>query len=75
MPEFFEKTDILDSAYRLVILAAKRSKELQRGADPHIESAARKATTVAIQEIQQGAVDWEYTDRLPNGQMIAEAAK
>lgn len=59
MPENFVKTEKLDSAYRLVIVAAKRSKELQRGAEARIESAARKNTTVAIQEVKAGVVDFE----------------
>ena len=65
MPENFVKTDKLDSAYRLVIVAAKRSKELQRGAETKIESPAHKNTTVAIQEVKAGKVDWETVDRKP----------
>lgn len=65
MPENFVKTDKLDSAYRLVILAAKRSKELQRGADARVESPAHKNTTLAIQEVKAGAIDWELIDRKP----------
>ena len=56
MPESFEKTEFLDSAYRLVIVAAKRSKELQRGAIPRIEPAHHKATTVAIREVKENHV-------------------
>lgn len=63
MPENFIKTERLDSAYRLVIIAAKRSKELQRGADTRIESPAHKHTTVAIQEVKAGKVDWDNIDR------------
>jgi len=56
MPESFEKTEFLDSAYRLVIVAAKRSKELQRGAVPRIEPGSHKSTTVAIREVQDNHV-------------------
>jgi DNA-directed RNA polymerase subunit omega len=63
MPENFVKTDKLDSAYRLVILAAKRSKELTKGADPRVDSPAHKNTTVAIQEVKAGKVDWELLER------------
>jgi DNA-directed RNA polymerase omega subunit len=63
MPENFEKTDRLDSAYRLVIVAAKRSKELQRGADSRVESLAHKNTTLAIQEVKAGKVEWDNIDR------------
>ena len=63
MPENFVKTEKLDSAYRLVILAAKRSKELTKGAEPRIDSSAHKNTTVAIQEVKAGTVDWDLLER------------
>ena len=59
MPETFEPSDKIDSAYRLVIVAAKRSKELQRGALPRIEPQQHKSTTVAIREVKEGRVGYE----------------
>ena len=44
------------SVYKLVILAAKRAKELAEGALPLIETDQRKVTTVALEEILQGRV-------------------
>lgn len=44
------------SIYRLVILAAKRAKELAEGAPPLVESASRKPTSVALEEILHGKV-------------------
>jgi DNA-directed RNA polymerase subunit omega len=48
----------IDSKYRLIILAAKRSKQLQRGARPRIEidSAKHKPTRIALEEVIQGKV-------------------
>ncbi len=48
----------IDSKYRLIILAAKRSKQLQRGARPRIEidQAKHKPTRIALEEIIQGTV-------------------
>jgi DNA-directed RNA polymerase omega subunit len=48
----------IDSKYRLIILAAKRSKQLQRGARPRIEidSTKHKPTRVALEEVIQGMV-------------------
>lgn len=70
MPEVFEKTERLDSAYRLVILAAKRSKELQRGAPVRVESPARKSTTLAIQEVKRGMVDFDILTERADGSPI-----
>ena len=63
MPETFEKTDKLDSAYRLVIVAAKRSKELQRGALPRIDPGGHKPTTIAIKEVKANKVNFELIER------------
>lgn len=51
-------TDV-DSKYRLVLIAAKRSKQLQRGAKPRIFSTARKFTRVAIEEVRRGLVQYQ----------------
>ena len=44
------------SIYRLVILAAKRAKELADGTPPLVETPSKKATTIALEEILQGKV-------------------
>lgn len=44
------------SAYQLVILAARRAKELAEGALPLIDAAPRKVTSIALEEILQGKV-------------------
>ena len=44
------------SVYRLVILAAKRAKELSEGSPPLVESPHRKISSVALEEILQGKV-------------------
>jgi len=48
----------IDSKYRLIILAAKRSKQLQRGARPRIEidPTKHKPTRIALEEVIQGTV-------------------
>jgi DNA-directed RNA polymerase subunit omega len=50
----------IDSKYRLIILAAKRSKQLQRGARPRIEIDAtkHKFTRIALEEIVQGKIQF-----------------
>jgi DNA-directed RNA polymerase omega subunit len=48
----------VDSRYRLIILAALRSKQLLRGATPRIEvdTQRRKNTSIAIEEVKRGLV-------------------
>jgi len=51
----------VDSKYRLIILAAKRSKQLQRGATPRIEidPQKHKPTRIALEEVMRGRVHFE----------------
>ncbi len=48
----------VDSRYRLIIVAAQRSKQLQRGAASRIEedTQRRKNTSIAIEEVKRGLV-------------------
>ncbi len=59
----------IDSKYRLIILAAKRSKQLQRGARPRIDIDAQKhkPTRIALEEVMRGKVQFEIkeTDKHP----------
>ena len=54
----------LDSKYRLIIVAAKRSKQLQRGAKPRIDidSQKHKPTRIALEEVIRGKVPFEIKD-------------
>ena len=53
----------IDSKYRLIILAAKRSKQLQRGARPRIDidTLKHKNTRIALEEVMQGRVNFSKT--------------
>jgi DNA-directed RNA polymerase subunit omega len=53
----------IDSKYRLIILAAKRSKQLQRGARPRIDidTVKHKNTRIALEEVMSGRVNFTIT--------------
>jgi DNA-directed RNA polymerase subunit omega len=54
----------MDSKYRLIIVAAKRSKQLQRGARPRIDidPQKHKPTRIALEEVQHGKVHFTIND-------------
>ena len=60
-----EQTPEIDSKYRMIIVAAQRSKQLQRGARPRVEmdSQRHKPTRIALEEVQRGKVGFSLTDR------------
>ena len=55
----------VDSKYRLIILAAKRSKQLQRGARPRIDidTLKHKNTRIALEEVMRGRVHFTVTNK------------
>jgi DNA-directed RNA polymerase subunit omega len=49
---------VLDSKYRLIIVAAQRSKQLQRGARPRVDldPQKHKPTRIALEEVERGKI-------------------
>lgn len=51
----------MDSKYRLIIVAAQRSKQLQRGARPRVDldPLKHKPTRIALEEVYQNKIDYK----------------
>jgi len=49
----------VDSKFRLILVAAKRARQLQAGAKPLVQAPSRKATKVAQLELAAGLVPFE----------------
>jgi DNA-directed RNA polymerase omega subunit len=58
-------TPEIDSKYRMIIVAAQRSKQLQRGARPRVEldTQRHKPTRVALEEVQRGMVPFRILEK------------
>lgn len=52
----------VDNMFDLVLLAAKRSRQLANGAEPHVEWENDKPTVVALREIAAGQVTLALLD-------------
>lgn len=61
-------TTTIDSKYRLVLLAARRSKQIQKGARPRIHSSARKPTRIALEEVERGLVPYQTIAKVEKGE-------
>jgi DNA-directed RNA polymerase subunit omega len=48
-----------DSNYRYVLVAARRARQIQNGAQPVVQTHSRKPCRIAEEEIQAGMVKWE----------------
>ena len=49
----------IDSKYRFIILAAKRAKQLLRGAKPKLETRSKNPIRIAQSEVRSGLVEYE----------------
>ena len=61
----------IDSRFRLIVVSALRSKQLQRGALPRItaDPLKRRNTSIALEEVKRGLVPFTITveDKKSNG--------
>ena len=60
-----KKIPEIDSKYRLILLAAQRAKQIQRGAKPRVDLDPRKikSTTIALEEFEQNKVNFEFISK------------
>lgn len=63
MAENKQNANQVDSKYRKILIAAKRSKQLQNGARPRVHLPNAKTTRVALAEIDRGLINFEVTNR------------
>lgn len=63
-PPISKSQTTIDSKYRLIILAAQRSKQLVRGARPRVEMDMQrhKPTRIALEELSTGKVSYEMLE-------------
>jgi DNA-directed RNA polymerase subunit omega len=61
-----QETPEMDSKYRLILVAAQRSKQLQRGARPRVEMDMQrhKPTRIALEEVQRGMIHFSLLEKV-----------
>ena len=53
----------IDSKYRKILIAAKRSKQIQKGAMARVKMTnSIKPTRVALEEVERGLIGFEITE-------------
>ncbi len=55
--------DEFDSKFRFIIVAAERAKQLQNGAPAKVSVKSRKASYIAIREVEQQLVPFEILEK------------
>jgi DNA-directed RNA polymerase subunit omega len=62
----------MDSTFRYVLVAARRAEQLILGARPKLETGLVKPTRIAMREVSQEVIDWDYGP-MPEPEPPAEA--
>lgn len=64
-PAFAIPDDPEQSAYRFIIVAAKRARQLQSGARSFLPTTSKKPTVAAMEEVRRGLVQYEDPGATP----------
>ena len=59
------KSAISNNKFLKVVIAAKRAKQLLKGASALVESSSARATRIAIEEVEQGLISFEFIPKDP----------
>ena len=55
-PSINKLLEVVDSRYTLVVLAAKRARQLLSGDEPKVVAKSSKDVTIALEEISEGDI-------------------
>ena len=61
-----------DSNYRYILVAARRARQLQSGAQPTVETATKKSCRIAVEELKAGNIAWYIPEKKTVAEPVAE---
>ncbi len=65
----------LDSKFRLILMAARRARQLQGGARPLMQSSSKKPTRIAQHEVEAGLIPFEILEVKKDGEAAERKSK
>lgn len=68
------ESNVVDSKYRMILMAARRARQLQGGAKPLVHTTSRKTTRIAQEEMKAGVIKFEYLHPLINAETVSKEA-
>lgn len=57
-PSFIELAEKGDSRYTLVMLTAKRARQIVEGAEPLLDTSSKKPVSIALEEVMEGKITY-----------------
>jgi DNA-directed RNA polymerase subunit omega len=64
----------IDNRFDLVMLAAKRARQITLGSQPLVDEENDKPTVIALREIAEGLIDLDYLRQLETNPLTSEEA-
>lgn len=61
-PSLDKCLDKIPNRYLLVVLAAKRARQLNRGAPPQVQTGRKKCSSVALEEVAEARVGYRLKE-------------
>ena len=55
-----------DNKFLKVLIIAQRAKQLHKGAHPLVQNSGLRATRTALEEVERGLINFEFTERPPS---------
>ncbi|MEA3509506.1 MAG: DNA-directed RNA polymerase subunit omega, partial [candidate division NC10 bacterium] len=70
-------TEKVDSKFRLVLIAAKRSRQLNQGAYPLVRPKGHKPTYISLEEVAAGKIEYSIRplEEVTKAEVIEEVVK
>ena len=54
------KSEIGDNRFLKVLVTAQRAKQLHKGARPLVQNSNKRATRIALEEVERGLINFEH---------------
>jgi DNA-directed RNA polymerase omega subunit len=55
-----------DNRFLKVLIAAQRAKQIHKGAHPLVQKSNTRATRIALEEVDRGLINFEFTAQNPD---------
>lgn len=59
------KADISNNKFLKVLIASQRAKQIWKGARPLVQSSSTRATRIALEEVEQGLIGFDFIPEDP----------
>jgi DNA-directed RNA polymerase omega subunit len=59
-------SDIGNNKFLKVLITAQRAKQIHKGAHPLVQNSGRRATRIALEEVERGLIEFEFIERTPD---------